>query len=185
MLCSWICLSCQFAHHIGNLPTVGNHPTVPVVLWLLALCQKIWQVANSTRHDTTQSQPEPSQSPVAKNGSKRHIFPFFLPWPLTCDLDLQKIRKRSLRPMSMPKIKVLGPTVTAGEAVTDRRKRRKHIYGCCGKTRLIMLFLETTIMCSIYVCEKVHQIEGLSNQVFNQYIICIVLVQYEAKGEIF
>ena len=29
------------------------------------------------------------------------------------------ISKRSSRPMSMPKIKVLGPTVTAGQAVTD------------------------------------------------------------------
>ena len=33
MLRSWICICCQFAHHNGNLPTVGNHLTWPPMLY--------------------------------------------------------------------------------------------------------------------------------------------------------
>ncbi len=48
---------------------------------------------------------------------KRHIFPLFGPCPLTFDLDLQKIGLADTEPALMPKIRPIGPTVRAGEAV--------------------------------------------------------------------
>ena len=72
---------------------------------------------------------------------------------MTFDLDLKKINNGPSRPMSMPKIKVLGPTVAEGEAGTDRQTDRQtdgnvgNIYGFfswlskTSKKKLVLLFL--------------------------------------------
>ena len=89
--------------------------------------KKSWLVANSTQPDPNQSQPDSRWPPVARNGLKKTIFPSF--WTLTFDLDLHKISNFSPRPIIMPKMNILGPTVAVGEAVipgqTDRQTDRQ------------------------------------------------------------